>query len=187
MPVPPVGGDLSCKGLRPPTGPSGRPVSRPICNKARDLRRQGERRKRRHSRQAPITPSRTLLQIDKEGGRHHRSAGPVTTLGGCVTQVPAGRSGAWAVPALASRQARRNPPRGKYAYYYQGGEAAAFTNPTPSARVLAPVTTLLDAIPPSSQDDRVPSVSVCDRFSPGAGRPERWPAQIPASAAAVAW
>jgi len=34
---------------------------------------------------------------------------------------------------------------------------------------------------------RVPSVSVCDRFSPGAGRPERWPAQIPASAAAVAW
>jgi len=33
----------------------------------------------------------------------------------------------------------------------------------------------------------VPSVSVCERFLPGAGRPDRWPGQIPARAAAVVW
>lgn len=33
----------------------------------------------------------------------------------------------------------------------------------------------------------VPSVSVCDRLFVGAGRPERRPDQVPASAAAVAW
>jgi len=35
--------------------------------------------------------------------------------------------------------------------------------------------------------NRVPSVSVCERFLPGAGRPDRWPGQIPARAAAVVW
>jgi len=166
MPVPPVGGGLELQGAPSPQRdppadpfPARYATRRETCDdKARD-----ESDATADKPQSPLETIVTNRQGRGKASPQRRSgdySGGVCYLGHPPRfRQPSGRMGGSRPRIPTGRRKREILPLEPIfseciTVRHQGGEAAAFTNPTPSARVLAPVTTLLDAIPPSSQDDR---------------------------------